>query len=194
MPNSRLSLYTIFAIGLLTASSAQAHTGTLHGGELLSGLLHPLLGWDHLLSILLIGIWSVQQRNYPKILISTMFMAAIAIGVLAVQTVGFLPLSGFFASGALVILGLLLAFSVSTPAYMNVLIAAAVGLSQGYAHASMIPSYASSFEFGLGLLVGSTAMFVTGAAMSRSLWNASTAPLFRCGAGSVAVTGLLMWI
>jgi len=160
----------------------------------MSGLLHPSLGWDHLLSILLIGIWTVQQRGAPKLLLLTVFMASLAAGVFAVQRPEFLVLSEFFVSGALVVMGLLLAFAVATPASLNLLIAGALGLSQGYAHASMVPSYASSAEFGIGVLVGTAAMFAIGAAVSRNLWTASSAPLFRCGAGGVAVASLLLWV
>ena len=53
---------------LLTATTAAAHTG--HGAHaesgFLSGLLHPMLGLDHLLAMAAIGFWSVRQSNTMK--------------------------------------------------------------------------------------------------------------------------------
>ena len=50
---------------LLTATTAAAHTG--HGtGGFTSGLLHPMLGLDHLLAMAAIGFWSVRQSKHMK--------------------------------------------------------------------------------------------------------------------------------
>ena len=50
-----------FAALLLTATTTAAHTG--HGtGGFTSGLLHPMLGLDHLLAMAAIGFWSVAGR------------------------------------------------------------------------------------------------------------------------------------
>ncbi|MFN6977257.1 MAG: HupE/UreJ family protein, partial [Gemmobacter sp.] len=50
--------YAVFLGALLLSTPALAHTG--HGGTsgLLAGLLHPVLGLDHLLAMVAVGIWS----------------------------------------------------------------------------------------------------------------------------------------
>ena len=54
------------AAALLTASaSAMAHSGHAEGG-FTSGLLHPMLGLDHLLAMAAIGFWSVRQSKHMK--------------------------------------------------------------------------------------------------------------------------------
>ena len=54
------------ATALLTASAtAMAHPGHTEGG-FTSGLLHPMLGLDHLLAMAAIGFWSVRQSKLMK--------------------------------------------------------------------------------------------------------------------------------
>lgn len=54
---------------MMTASVAIAHPG--HGvhthNDFLSGLMHPLMGIDHLLAMAAIGFWSMRQCNDPAL-------------------------------------------------------------------------------------------------------------------------------
>lgn len=53
----------LLAIVLLPALSEPvfAHAGEHGVGGLLSGVIHPLLGWDHLLAIVAVGLWAARQ-------------------------------------------------------------------------------------------------------------------------------------
>lgn len=50
---------------LLLAGLAVAHPGHdhVHGGGFAAGLAHPLLGLDHLLAMLAVGLWSLRQSR-----------------------------------------------------------------------------------------------------------------------------------
>jgi urease accessory protein len=55
------------ATGLMvTATAASAHAGHDAGTGFTSGLLHPMLGLDHLLAMAAIGFWSVRQSATLK--------------------------------------------------------------------------------------------------------------------------------
>ncbi len=56
---TNLSMLSIAAGGLLLSGSVFAHPG--HDAGMLSGFLHPLLGLDHLIAMLAVGIWASQQ-------------------------------------------------------------------------------------------------------------------------------------
>ena len=57
----KLTAKLLTGAALLTASAtAMAHSGHAEGG-FTSGLLHPMLGLDHLLAMAAIGFWSVRQ-------------------------------------------------------------------------------------------------------------------------------------
>ncbi|WP_227499001.1 HupE/UreJ family protein [Marinobacter sp. ELB17] len=51
---------------MVTATAASAHAGHDAGTGFTSGLLHPMLGLDHLLAMAAIGFWSVRQNATLK--------------------------------------------------------------------------------------------------------------------------------
>ena len=62
----KLTSKLLATAALLTASAtAMAHPGHTEGG-FTSGLLHPMLGLDHLLAMAAIGFWSVRQSKLMK--------------------------------------------------------------------------------------------------------------------------------
>ena len=62
----KLTSKLLATAALLTASAtAMAHPGHTEGG-FTSGLLHPMLGLDHLLAMAAIGFWSVRQSKHMK--------------------------------------------------------------------------------------------------------------------------------
>ena len=70
------------ATGLMvTATAASAHAGPDAGTRFTRGLLHPMLGLDHLLAMAAIGFWSVRQSatlkdSTPLFVISGMVVGA----------------------------------------------------------------------------------------------------------------------
>lgn len=57
----------LMATGLMvTATAASAHAGHDAGTGFASGLLHPMIGLDHLLAMAAIGFWSVRQSPTLK--------------------------------------------------------------------------------------------------------------------------------
>jgi urease accessory protein len=47
-----------FAVAtVLCAGAATAHTGDVAAGGFVTGLLHPVLGWDHVAAMVAVGLW-----------------------------------------------------------------------------------------------------------------------------------------
>lgn len=57
-------LLSLAALGF--SGAAMAHSGADHVHGFSAGMAHPLLGIDHLLVMLAVGLWSVQQGG-PRI-------------------------------------------------------------------------------------------------------------------------------
>jgi urease accessory protein len=51
---------------MVTATTASAHAGHDAGTGFTSGLLHPMLGLEHLLTMAAIGFWCVRQSATLK--------------------------------------------------------------------------------------------------------------------------------
>ena len=48
---------------LFLAGTAQAHTFGAHDAGFVSSLAHPFIGLDHLLALVAVGLWAVQQGS-----------------------------------------------------------------------------------------------------------------------------------
>ena len=65
--SARAGATALSALALLAAAApALAHTNRDVGAGLLSGLLHPLTGLDHLLAMVAVGIWGTQLGARPS--------------------------------------------------------------------------------------------------------------------------------
>lgn len=58
MPEPRRALACPLFLLLLFSGAAQAHPG--HGGSLGAGFAHPFSGLDHLLTMIVAGVWGAQ--------------------------------------------------------------------------------------------------------------------------------------
>ena len=56
---------TVLTLGLM-ASPALAHPGG-HGASMMAGLAHPLLGLDHLLAMLAVGVWAAMLASQKRV-------------------------------------------------------------------------------------------------------------------------------
>ena len=71
----------------MVAGSAHAHggPGPAQAATWFSGLVHPVLGADHLLAMLAVGLWSAaaparRRWQAPALFVSTMLLGALAAG------------------------------------------------------------------------------------------------------------------
>ena len=64
---------------LLAPALAFAHPGHDHSG-LVSGIAHPILGLDHLLAMLAVGLWAAQQQGSARLALPLSFVAAMLLG------------------------------------------------------------------------------------------------------------------
>ena len=121
---------SLTTIALLACSEfALAHSGHgPHHGGLASGLLHPLVGLDHLLALLAIGFWSAWQASPMKRGIAPLAMLGLVAGTL-IGLAG-LSLTGIEVGIALsvVLAGVLIAGLARLPAWSGGLLAASLAM------------------------------------------------------------------
>ncbi len=136
---------------LLVAAPAAAHP---LGG---SGLAHPLSGLDHLLAMLLVGVWAAQQGGRARLALPATFLGLMAAGA-GVALLG-LPLPavepGILAS--VLVLAALIAAGRRVSLGAGVALTGAFALLHGHAHGAELASGASAATYVAGFLF-STAM------------------------------------
>lgn len=168
----------ITGIGLsLLSTVAMAHEG--HAHTLLSSALHPILGWDHLLAMILVGMASQQRlshqlnstgvRHWGALAYPLGFMAMTAAGLLlAAPLVSMqLPYETIILASVLT-MGLIVALPHPVrPSPILLMLILLFGLMHGVAHGAELGG--NPLEIALGMLIGTGLLHATGYMLSAQM-------------------------
>lgn len=195
---SRACLKTLGAAGIIlaaTPASAWAHTGvgTAHG--IINGFAHPLLGWDHLLAMLAVGIYAAQRGGKAVWLLPVTFVSVMAIG-------GVLGMAGVMIPGvetgiltSLLVLGALIALAVRFPVMAGMALVALFAIFHGHAHGTEMPHAASALGYALGFCTATALLHIVGIALPtmlrRTIGERQLTWVRYTGAG-ISLAGLLL--
>ena len=169
--------------------AAYAHEGVAGGFQ--AGIAHPVLGLDHLLAMVSVGIISAQMGGRAIWTVPATFVIVMAIGgALGMMDIGLIAIETGIALSVLV-LGLTIA---SNAGIMRIAIYGFVALFaifHGYAHGLEIPALATSWAYIIGFMAGTAGLHLLGVGIGHF---ASKAPhgntLLRYGGTIVAGMGL----
>ncbi len=180
----------LIAAAILLPGTALAHDGAGAHAGFLAGLLHPMSGADHLLAMVMLGLWAGMLGGRARVALPGTFLGAMALGGLFGAVGIALPLvePGILAS--LIVLGGLAALVLQLPLPAAVGVAALAGLLHGHAHgAEMLGT--SVLAYGAGFLLTTAMLLGVGLALA-----APVSPLgrmaARCMGGATAVAGLVL--
>lgn len=145
---------------LLLPVPASAHAIT--GSGFTSGMLHPILGLDHLLAMVSVGILSAQLGGRAILTVPAAFVSCMIIGgimgILGIQWPG-VELGITF---SVIFLGIALAAHGRIPVWVGLGLAGFFGIFHGHAHGVEMPEVADPLWFTLGFVMGTVAMHLTG--------------------------------
>ena len=171
----------------LFAGTASAHTGSHTVTGFVSGLAHPLLGLDHLLAMVAIGLWAAQQGGRALWAVPAAFVGAMGMsGGLAWAGLS-LPYVETGIAASVLVLGLLIATQRQWAVTVGMVIAAGFALFHGYAHGLEMPQTTSPALYALGFVLATLGLH--GLGMAGSLIGRRAVQV--TGAG-IAVTGLAL--
>ena len=132
---------------------AEAHTFGSQGAGLMAGLTHPLVGLDHLLAMIAVGIWAGQLGGRAVWLIPLTFVSVMAAAATLASFGLLLPLMEPAIACSVLVLGLLIAGSVRLPTSVGVLLVGLFAVFHGYAHGLELPQAASPILYGAGFVL-----------------------------------------
>lgn len=151
---------------LCIAAPAFAHPGhDLPGAGLIAGLLHPLLGLDHLLAMIVVGIWAAQLGGRAIWAVPCSFVALMALGGFAAMQ-GYAPPhieAGIAAS--LLVLGVLVALHRHLPTSGAMALVSVFALFHGAAHGQELPQLANPGLYAIGFVITTASLHVAGIAL-----------------------------
>jgi urease accessory protein len=174
----------ITLIALLIPAAALAHTGHDHASGFASGLAHPLLGPDHLLAMIAVGLWAALSGGRALIAYPLAFVAAmLAGGLIGVGGAG-LPVVEPAILASVIVFGALVAFATRAPMAVSVAGLVLFGMAHGYAHGIEGTGGAG---YALGFVIATAALHGFGVALARL-----GVPATRALGGAVAVAGVAL--
>jgi urease accessory protein len=154
---------------------AHAHPG--HGaGGFAGGFVHPLMGLDHLLAVVAVGLWAAQLGGVSRWLLPSSFVAAMGLSLLAGASGFSMSRTEALVAVSVVVLGGLVAIRARVAPGFAAAITILCAFFHGLAHASEMPAAgAAGFSAGLFsstalLHLGGLAAGVLLIAMGRSRW------------------------
>lgn len=152
---------TLFLGTLFFSSAALAHPGHDLSG-IGAGLLHPLLGIDHLLAMVAVGLWAAQGGGHRIWLLPATFVAMLTAGAGIALHWPSLPMVETGIAASVLALGLLVSLSLRLPIGLSMLATTIFGLLHGYAHGMELPASAHPASYALGFLTATLALHLSG--------------------------------
>jgi urease accessory protein len=151
----------------LFAGAASAHTGSHTVTGFADGLAHPLLGLDHLLAMIAVGLWAAQQGGRALWAIPAAFVGPMALGGGLALTGLTLPHVEAGIAASVLVLGLLIATRRPWAVTAGMTLAAVFALFHGYAHGLEMPQAASPLRYAMGFVLAT--VFLHGVGIAGSL-------------------------
>lgn len=184
-------------IHLSTVASILFHTGTQGGA--LTGFLHPLLGLDHLLAMVAVGLLSTQMGGraiwtVPATFVSVMLLGGI-LGLMGIE----LPIVEYGITGSVLVLGVAILFQGNIPITLALLFVGVFGLFHGHAHGTELPESAAAQGVGYvaayvcGFLIATAGLHLIGALLGLMAEKRSNGNMImRLSGAAIAVIGVVL--
>ena len=128
------------------------------------GLSHPVLGLDHLLAMISVGIISAQIGGRAIWTVPSIFVILMTIGglfgfLLIVQEFYFVEIGIVF---SVILLGIGISIENKIPTKLIMVFVATFGLLHGIAHGLEVPAAVNPILFVLGFIIGTTTLHLLG--------------------------------
>lgn len=197
IPHWAVLSFAFFAIG----SVASAHhlppgfedVDEFNQARMVSDLLHPFTGLDHLLLALSIGWLAFTAGARRGGVLAASFLGSLSLGMVEGRFGFGLPMPEQGVALSVVVAGLVLAYAARRLPYSALLLAVLAGLWHGNAHGAEMPGSASFIEFGATLLAGTATLMLVGTALG-ALFSYREESVGRWIGAGITIAGAWMWL
>ncbi|KQZ91351.1 urease accessory protein [Mesorhizobium sp. Root157] len=163
----RTSLTALAAVAVLAASStiASAHVGVGDTGGFAHGFWHPIGGVDHILAMVMVGLFAAQLGGRAMWLVPATFVGVMALG----GVVGFagvpVPFVELGIGLSIVVLGVAVALRFRTVIAAAMALVGFFAVFHGYAHGAEMPETVAGLAYGAGFIVATALLHACGLAL-----------------------------
>lgn len=153
----------------LAPGVALAHTGVGDTGGFIHGFAHPIGGLDHVLAMVLVGVFAWQLGGRALWLVPAAFVAVMALGgLLGVAGIG-VPFVEIGIALSVVVLGSVVAFGVKAPVAAAMALVGVFAVFHGHAHGAEMPETVAGATYGLGFMLGTALLHALGIAAGYAI-------------------------
>ena len=187
----RLPRLAALLTALLLPAAAFAHeANSLPFGSFMSGLVHPVLGPDHFLAMVSVGVLSAQIGGRAIWTVPATFVGVMSLGgLMGLMGVRFTATEVGIAFSVLV-LGLAIAADRKMPVALAMTAVGIFGMFHGYAHGAEMPVVAEPARYAAGFLTGTASLHILGVILGDiSQHYARGKVLLRVAGGAIAGIG-----
>ncbi|MCJ2054588.1 HupE/UreJ family protein [Methylobacterium sp. J-070] len=146
----------------LLPQAALAHPG--HGAAMgaETGFLHPLMGADHVLAMVAVGLLAALRGGRALWLLPASFLALMSAGAGLGMTGVALPYAETGIALSIVVFGVAAIVGLRAPVALLAALVGIFAVFHGYAHGIEMPETASGLSFGLGFLTATALLHAAG--------------------------------
>lgn len=175
----------VWLTAIIAAGPVLGHTDVEHAGGFASGFMHPVLGPDHVIAMIAVGLWGVFLGAPAIWVLPIVFPLVMALG--GVFGIIEVPLPAVETGIALsaVVLGVCVALALTPPLWAAALIVGAFAIFHGHAHGAEMPVASDAVSYALGFVIATGLLHLCGIAFgSLARWPV--------GKAAVRVAGVLI--
>lgn len=157
-------------------------------GGFVSGFTHPLLGLDHIVAMVAVGLWGAFLGGRAMWALPVVFPVVMAFGG-AAGVLG-IPLPGVETGIALsgIVLGLMVAFAAKPPLWVAGVIVGVFAVFHGHAHGTELPEAANAVTFAIGFVISTGLLHLAGIAFGLlTKWKSGQIVIRTAGVAIAAI-------
>ena len=187
----------VAATAILTPAVAFAHTGVGDTSGFVHGFGHPISGLDHILAMVMVGIFAWQLGGRALWLVPTTFVLIMAVGgALGIAGIE-VPFVEFGIALSVVVLGAIVAFNVKAPVAAAMSLVGLFAIFHGRAHGAEIPEDAGGVAYAAGFMIATALLHLAGITAGFLIGRAGEhygSLVVRVGGGFATVAGMVLLI
>ena len=184
----------ILASALLAPATVLAHNPAGVAGGFASGFMHPLAGVDHILAMVAVGIWGAQLGAPAIWALPIAFPLVMSVGgAMGVRGVPLVGVEIGIAASAL-LLGLMIFSEARPPLAAAALLVGFFAIFHGYAHGTELPHAANPLAYGVGFIIATGMLHVSGIGLGLVHRWPRGARALRLVGGGISLAGLFLLV
>lgn len=180
-------------VALLVLLAALPHPALAHITGVASGFgagfAHPLLGPDHLVAMVAVGLWGAQLGSPAIWVLPIAFPLVMAVGGMVGISGAEIPFPELIIALSGVALGLVVALRVRIPFWAAAIVVATFAFFHGYSHGKEMPAAADAESFAIGFVVATGLLHLGGITIGTMDRHRVGSTAIRCLGAVIAAVG-----